>query len=212
MKPSVCVLVPFRERLEPAFMFNTWLPLYEARITLDFCTLYINRFLMTDMPHVSTARNGLVRMALNRQPDYVYFLDADMVAEDSVGCLRILLETVKREDVDVVSGLYIDKRNMEPCFKSALSTELDYYRGNKEEETFEVDAVGMGCALIDTKVFAKVPYPWFKCDSMEEPGEDVYFCRKARENGFRVWVHPGVRFNHIGLFQLTPEGEIKRPA
>jgi len=164
VKPSVCVLVPFRERFEPAFLFNTWLPLYEARLSLDFCTLYINRFLMTDMPHVSTARNGLVRMASNRQPDYVYFLDADMVAEDSVECLRLLLETVGREDVDVVSGLYLDKRNMEPCFKSALSAEL---LSNKieGEKPFEVE-----------------------------------------------WVDPRVRFNHIGLFQLTPEGEIKRPA
>ena len=210
MKPSICVLVPFRERFEPAFMFRTWLPLYEARAKLDFCTLYINRFLMTDMPHVSTARNGLIRMASNRHPDYVYFLDADMVAEDSVGGLRMLLETIRRKDVDVVSGLYIDKRNMELCLKSDMTSEL---LSNKIEgfEPFEVDAVGMGCCLIDTKVFT-VPYPWFKCDSMEEPGEDVYFCLKAREHGFRVWVDPRVRFNHIGLFQLTPEGEVKRPA
>ncbi len=211
MKPSVCVLVPFRERFDPAFLFNTWLPLYETRTNLDFCTLYINQFLMTDMPHVSAARNGLVRMASNRQPDYVYFLDADMVAENSVECLRLLLETASREDVNVVSGLYIDKRNMEHCFKSALSTEFlsKYIEGG---EPFEVEAVGMGCALIDARVFAEVQYPWFKCDVIEEPGEDVYFCRKAREKGFQVWVDPRVRFNHIGLFQLTPEGEIKSPA
>lgn len=211
MKPSVCVLVPFRERFDPAFLFNTWLPLYEARTSLDFCTLIINRFLMTDMPHVSAARNGLVRMAANRQPDYVYFLDADMVAEGSVECLRLLLETVRREEVDVVSGLYLDKRNMEHCFKSVLSTESlsKYIEGG---EPFEVEAVGMGCALIDSRVFAEVPYPWFKCDVIEEPGEDVYFCVKAREHDFRVWVDPRVRFNHIGLFQLTPEGEIKPPA
>jgi hypothetical protein len=37
-------------------------------------------------------------------------------------------------------------------------------------------------------------------------GEDVNFCYKAREAGFKVWVHSGIRLGHIGEEVFYPQG------
>jgi hypothetical protein len=36
--------------------------------------------------------------------------------------------------------------------------------------------------------------------------EDYYFCRKAREAGFKVWAAPWVQLSHIGMFPF--EGKL----
>ena len=35
--------------------------------------------------------------------------------------------------------------------------------------------------------------------------EDVSFCLRARQAGFEVWCHPGVRVGHVGVFVAWPD-------
>lgn len=44
-----------------------------------------------------------------------------------------------------------------------------------------------GHALFNTEVVDK-----------EFWGEDYVFCRRARESGFKIWIHPMIQFNHAG--------------
>jgi FkbM family methyltransferase len=77
----------------------------------------------------------------------------------------------------------------------------------------EIEACGMGCALIKSEVFRKTPYPHFfykEALTMQETvSEDVYFCRKAKTNGFTVWTDPSIKCDHIGAtkFSLDTQAE-----
>lgn len=211
-KPSIAVLVPFRERPEFSFIFDTWLPLYDARDRLDGCRLLIGKQYFSDMAHLTKARNCLAEMATDRQADYLLWIDADMnlTNPDPVKALELLLDDVQTEGFDIVSGLYTDKRWRKPCALSLHPEKGSFYEyDDLKNALVEVDAVGLGFCLVDARVFAEVEYPWFKCDSRVEPGEDIYFCEKAREKGFRVWVDGRVRLSHIGLFALGADGKLE---
>jgi hypothetical protein len=62
--------------------------------------------------------------------------------------------------------------------------------------------MGLGFTLIKRGVFEKIPYPWFYDDCIKigdiiaNRGDDISFCRKAHEAGFRIYLHPEVRVGH----------------
>lgn len=72
----------------------------------------------------------------------------------------------------------------------------------------EIGSVGMGVMLIKKRVFAKLSEPWFETpwrhDKRGYIGEDVYFCNKARDAGFKIWIDHDVskEIGHIGTFEF----------
>ena len=36
-------------------------------------------------------------------------------------------------------------------------------------------------------------------------GEDVYFCQRAKELGFKVWANPFIEIGHLGNFEYKPD-------
>lgn len=79
----------------------------------------------------------------------------------------------------------------------------------EKNQPWKVPILGNGVSLYKRKVFEKMPAPWFCEPEMPEeqvtPGDfrgtvgcDIYFCNKAREFGFEIWVHPVVQYVHIG--------------
>ena len=212
-KPLISVLVPYRDKPEMDFMTDTWAPLYAQRARLDFATLIISKWLTSDQPGISKSRNDLVGASLDRYSDFDYFLDSDMPINhpDSVEALRLLVEAIQREDVDIVSGMYLERLSKRICARKWNDTEkqYEYYRKSElEGKLTQVDAVGMGCCLIDTRIFNSLEYPWFKYgERMNEPGEDISFCERVRELGFKIWVHGDVVFNHWGKYKFTLEDE-----
>ena len=129
IKPLISVLVPYRDRPEMDFMTDTWIPLYEQRSQLDYATLIISKWLMNDMHGISRARNVLVGAALDRQSDYVYFLDSDMSIRSppSTEALRLLFEAIQRPDVDIISGMYLERSSRRICAR----------KWNKQEKHYE---------------------------------------------------------------------------
>jgi hypothetical protein len=70
----------------------------------------------------------------------------------------------------------------------------------------QVDYVGAGCLLISRKVLETLQYPWFfwsrndpRIPLKERISEDLYFCKKAREAGFQIYLDASVRCLHVGL-------------
>lgn len=69
---------------------------------------------------------------------------------------------------------------------------------------------GGSCLLIRREVFEAVKWPWFKTifqemdkdDVAKKEGEDTYFCNRARECGFDVWVQPDVKCSHYNYINL----------
>lgn len=212
-KPLISVLVPYRDKPEMDFMTDTWTPLYAQRAQLDYATLIISKWLMNDMHGISRSRNALIGAAQDRQSDYVYFLDSDMTIRSppSTEALRLLLEAIQRPDIDIISGMYLERSSRRICARKWNDPEkqYEYYkRSELEGKLTQVDAVGMGCCLIDTRIFNSLEFPWFRYGARkEEPAEDLFFCERSRELGFKVWIHGDVVFDHWGKYKYTLDDE-----
>jgi len=69
----------------------------------------------------------------------------------------------------------------------------------------EVDATGVACCgLFDMEVFENIPAPWFETRKTKNGvvGEDVRFCEKARDAGYRIYVDCDLQVGHLATFEI----------
>ena len=108
---------------------------------------------------------------------------------------------------DIVSGLYIQRIPNTHTLEVYMDTPNGGcsnipYSMLKDKGLVEIAACGFGCALIKSKVFQTMKYPHFVYKSAlnhrDTVSEDVYFCMKARDHGFKVWVDASIKCNHLG--------------
>ncbi len=162
---------------------------------------------------IDVSRNHLVKKALEDKVDYIFFLDTDVIPHPEI-IVRLLYSKLP-----IISGLYWTKARL-PCaykFKEDQNHVESIAPEKLSPTAMEVDAVGTGCLLIDTRVFKVIPEPWFKWDMLpwipreEKPGhsEDINFCLKAKEYGFPIYLDAGVRCKHLleGSYCLDENGQ-----
>lgn len=147
---------------------------------------------------IDEARNGLVELAQKENSDYVFFLDDDVMPP--VDVLKHLYPVLaKDKNIGAVAGIYPAKTNPpEPMVYKQLGKGPFY--NWKYGEIFEVEGIATGCMLINMEVFKKIPKPWFKTEAEDPNGkprpynitDDLYFCNKALEAGFKLMAHGGV--------------------
>jgi len=154
-----------------------------------------------------TARNACVERMFKGDFTHLFFMDSDMVFPPRT--LQKLLD----HDVDIVGGFYVRKR------KGFLPTA--FLKGHRVGGKWltewvtdykEVEGIGTGCLLIKREVFEKVECPWFEYKwSGTQDGhfvtEDLTFCEKAKDNGYKVWCDGTIRCGHVGSFIIWPEVE-----
>ena len=147
---------------------------------------------------VYIARETAAKTFLEGNYDALLFVDSDMV------CPIDMLVRLIEADKDIVSGLAFKRfPPYEPCIFKKCDREgtefwLDYPKG-----LIEIQGVGMACTLIKRKVFEAVPQPWF----FPEPniGEDLAFCIRAREAGYKIYCDTNLICGHVGNFVVTEE-------
>lgn len=149
------------------------------------------------------ARNALAQMALDYGFTGIIYIDDDMVYDDP----DIIIKLVEH-NVDIVGvRAYTRSAPHYPCV---------FYRGGNSDEFYqevdfscvglrEVDALGMSMCYVNTDVFRKFPAPWFEFGKVkvlgkgdDRFGEDLYFCKKAKEAGFKVHCDTNIEIAHIG--------------
>ncbi len=135
---------------------------------------------------VEEARNICVREALANNSDYLFFLDADILAPPNI------VEKLASQGKDIISGPYHHKvpPYRPQAYKASQNLEYLYEADTsiEEEKLYEVDAVGAGCLLIGRNVLEKLGDPWFDFHlGGKKISEDFFFCHKAKANGFRIW-------------------------
>lgn len=69
---------------------------------------------------------------------------------------------------------------------------------------FEVDGAGSAGMLIRRYVLDEMGYPWFESTNGVVLNEDVHFCLKARELGFKIFATADVALGHLGIFNVIP--------
>ena len=151
---------------------------------------------------IYTARNNLATMSLQMEADYVFWLDSDMVFRPDT--LIRMMDTLKKNDLDILTGLYFRRvPPYSPVLFDRLTMIHDICHWSEfktiPDDLFEVGGCGFGCVLMKTDVFLDVQS---KHGNMFAPiannGEDVAFCLRARDCGFKIYCDPSIICGHVG--------------
>ena len=148
---------------------------------------------------VAQARNCVAKKAVEGGYDYLFSIDSDTIVPSDA--LKLLLDP----EADIVLGIYRYKNESgdAPFFKF-VPDEDGSNKWKWDEippERFDVIQAGLGCALIKTSVFKRLEKPWFHWD--ERPsgchtGEDIWFCNKAQNAGYKIVADGRVKCKHAG--------------
>jgi len=157
---------------------------------------------------LDVSRNRLVERALDLGATHVLFLDADMTFPPGMA--------PKLFDVgaDISAALYFKKSPPHQPVASLFNHPTDEQLMNPidlPEATGPVDCdvVGMGATLVRREVFESMDRPWFAYEVYRPTGEmsvteDVIFCRKARDAGFRIACDTRIICGHIRTETVGP--------
>jgi hypothetical protein len=158
-------------------------------------------------------RQLIAEQALKIGAPYLFFLDDDTICPNfTLSYLHAEIE--KDPSIMVCGGIYCTK---EPYPAPVVFKNLGggpFYKW-KIGEVFECAGLGTGAMLIKTEIFEKLERPWFfepkKTDvdrlvdfngleafcAGEGGTDDLYFCNKVTEAGFKVKAHGGVLPVHL---------------
>lgn len=138
------------------------------------------------------------------------------IADDHVFAHDLLLALLDHE-VDIVAPVCFTRA---PPFTPVIYTEHGTHQWDGREYPgylprglhefpkkglVEVQACGGAGMLIRKHVFDAIGSPWFEDTAGSVANNDLEFCRKAREHGFKVLVDCAARLGHVGNFTIWPE-------
>lgn len=164
-------------------------------------------------------RARLVARAYDYKATHILFCDTDMkFPPDTI--VRLLNHNV------AVVGANYPRKNIE-ARPTAYLDSPDYvgpvWTGQNSEGLQEVSIIGLGCALIDMRVFDQLDLPFFAItpqppENVKHMGEDVYFCKKLHDIGIPVHIDHDLskQVGHVGRFEytnfLSKEAEVVKQA
>ena len=156
---------------------------------------------------IYTSRNDLGAMAINNEFDYVLWLDSDQVFDPDL--LERMLKKLQEEDLDILTSVYF--RRVAP-YSPVLFKSLSYNNpgaswdeyGDLPPGLFEAAGCGFGCVLMSVDVLMSVQA---KFGTMFQPlqglGEDLAFCWRARQCGYKIMCDPTIEVGHCGQAVIT---------
>jgi len=147
-------------------------------------------------------RNSIVKEFLKTDCDYLLCIDHDNIPINNP------LDLVEL-DKDVIGCPYPQVKNGEIGWL-VMNKVPDGYRQVSVENAVgvqEVDAIASGVMLIARRVLEKVKTPFERKwkDGQAVKGLDFYFCDKARDLGFKVWVawdYVADHYKEVSLLQV----------
>lgn len=200
MSNYIAVCTPARDMVHTMFT-------YDLVNMVCFHTLNTNDAVALKISEGTLIANQRAELSLDAMREgcsHLLFVDSDMrFPQDMIS--RLL-----KHDVDIVAA---------NCARRRMPTgpTAQIYKENGERELVwtmpdstglqEVGSVGMGVMLIKAGVFKALPEPWYetpwRTDKRGYIGEDVFFCNKARDAGFKIWIDHDVskEIGHVGTFE-----------
>lgn len=151
---------------------------------------------------VYVARENLAKKAIHEGFTHTLWLDSDMVFNDE------LLEDITFGGQSFVTGIYHARRppHGSCIFKNIDPEHIERYELDYPKDTFEIAGCGFGCVLVSTEILRTV---WNKNGTIFLPmaglGEDLAFCQRVHDAGFKMYCEPGVRLGHIGHITIYPD-------
>ena len=148
------------------------------------------------------ARNKLAKQAIEMGADYTMWFDSDMVFQPDT-MIRLLAH-----NAPIVSGAYFRRK---PPYHLVAFDECDVENRKWTDlplpkETVKCGGVGFGCVLIKTDVLFEVASKyqnWF--EPMNNFGEDLSFCWRARQCGYDILLDPTISCGHVGQIVVNED-------
>jgi hypothetical protein len=158
------------------------------------------RFMAAVGIYIANLREQCVVLAKQAGASHILFLDSDM---------RFPADTLDRllaAEKHIVAANYVCRTMPEWWVARRAGLSISSLRKRGLES---VDSVGCGVMLVTLSVFEALPQPWFSTpwDGQTHIGEDLYFCRQARQAGLTVWIDHDLsqQVRHQGTIEFTVE-------
>ena len=154
---------------------------------------------------VYDARNKLAKRAIEMGADYTMWFDSDMIFQPDT--MLKLLE--HKDEGGIISGVYFRRSPPYTPVVFAKCNVRERSWADLEEmptELSEVEGVGFGCVLVGTDVLMSIAskdWRWF--EPLKGFGEDLSFCWRARECGYKILLDPSVKCGHVGNIVVTEQ-------
>ena len=154
---------------------------------------------------VYDARNKLAKRAIEMGADYTMWFDSDMIFQPDT--MLKLLE--HKDEGGIISGVYFRRSPPYTPVVFAKCNVRERSWADLEEmptELSEVEGVGFGCVLVCTDVLMSIAakqWRWF--EPLKGFGEDLSFCWRARECGYKILLDPSVKCGHVGNIVVTEQ-------
>jgi hypothetical protein len=200
---KVAICVPVRDHVTAAFSYSLAMLMKKCGETGLKTTLH-----MVIGSEIASQRQQLVSTALLADCTHILWLDSDM--KFPVDILQKLLASKQ----DIIACNYSTRAApyLPVAFKS--DTDMDIRLTKEEKGIQPVCAVGLGCMLVKREVYESIPIPHFGVEWNDDYssliGEDLYFCRKARKNGYKILIDCDLsnEISHIGTTAFKIEGTL----
>lgn len=159
---------------------------------------------------VYVARNELARAAIKCEADQILWLDSDMVFTPDL--LEKMQNVSKANDIDILTALCFRRKHP---FTPTIFDKLTYDQEKQKchftqilsipEELFEVGGCGFAGVLMGTDVLMSVSarFGGRMFDPLPGMGEDISFCYRARECGYKIFCDPSIAMGHVGQTVIT---------
>lgn len=215
-KPKIAIVAPYIGNWNPEWVIKTRDPL--EFVPLAWCDKITFK---SKSPSLPVARTSLVEEALKVNADYIFFIDTDIVFEsptDPNMALSMLYQCIDKnkesKNGKIVTGLYRAKQKV--GFNYAVwmkAPDINIKKGYVPIQSWTgnwvvVDVAGLGCTLIDMKIFKELEQPWFYWESINDLSEDFYFFELAKKHGYNLHVFTDVKASHGGYMKVKCDGTI----
>lgn len=152
---------------------------------------------------VYDSRNKLAERAINSKADYIFWLDSDMSFMPDT--LDMMLKTLIDNQMAMLAGMYFRRR---PPFTPTLFKEVKISKVGVEcvnfddipEGIVEIGGCGFGCVLMRQDVLWNVMLKQNTYGLMFTPmlgvGEDLSFCWRARQCGYKIYCDASIALGH----------------
>ena len=178
--------------------FKCW-----SNLIKELPSLEIEWELVTEYyPYIHIVRDKIVKKTLDRDYDYLMWLDNDI--DFTVEDFKKLL--LHGKECDIVSGVYLAQKayGIYDIPSDFACVDIDGKRLNRSDYQgqsglVQVRANGMGFMLVKKGVFESIENPF---DMGMRKGEDIVFQTKALEKGFKSYVDPSIFVGHEKNFVM----------
>lgn len=160
---------------------------------------------------ISRVRNDLATAFLKTDCEYLFFMDTDMTWIPRNKNEENPIDVMIKDDVDIISPPMVSRQQpIRALWHYISKKDLDVWNRTRP---IQVLHTGTGFMLIKRKVIETLiekghcaPFmPVWCSEEKVETSDDVAFCRRALQCGFKIWLQPNILIGHIGKYAFNVE-------